>query len=206
MPNYIRSRVPGGTYFFTVVTERRQPILQDRGAELLRQVFRQCLDRYPFTIDAAIVLPDHLHAIWTLPEGDDEYSKRWGFIKKEFTKSWRDAGGAEQPISKARQMEGRAGIWVPRFWEHTIRDEHDLRRHMDYVHYNAVKHGHACCPHEWQKSSFSRSVRRGLYEIDWGCSCDRYSSSPRPAPDFDDIKATVGEDDTQWARCKRGVF
>ena len=82
MPNYIRNRVPGGTYFFTVVTEGRQPILQDPGAEILRQAFRRCMDRYPFTIDAAIVLPDHLHAIWTLPKGDDEYSKRWGFIKK----------------------------------------------------------------------------------------------------------------------------
>ena len=194
MPNYIRNCVPGGTYFFTVVTEGRRPLLQGLGLGLLRQTFRQCLDRFPFTIEATVVLPDHLHAIWTLPEGDDEYSKRWGVLKKEFTKKWRAVGGAEQSISKARRKEGRGGVWVPRFWEHTIRDGHDYRRHMDYIHYNAVKHGHAVCPHEWKASSFDRSVRLGLYEPDWGCACRRGSSIPPPVMNFDDVEDTVGED------------
>ncbi len=197
MPNYRRNLLPGGTYFFTVVTEGRQPILLEPGRTLLWQSVRQCLDEYPFTIDAMVVLPDHLHAIWTLPEGDAGYSKRWGCIKKEFTKAWLVLGHREQPVSRARRRERRRGVWVPRFWEHTIRDSHDFERHMDYIHFNPVKHGYARCPHAWASSSFHRSVRRGWYEPDWGCSCHRGCCSPM---EFENIEGTVGEDDEKWHR------
>lgn len=200
MPNYRRNLLPGGTFFFTVVTEGRQPILTGTGLGLLRRTIRQCMDMYPFTIDAMSVLPDHLHSIWTLPEGDAAYSKRWGCIKKEFTTNWLAAGYPEQPISQARQRERRRGVWAPRFWEHTLRDEPDFRRHMDYVHYNPVKHGYVSCPHAWRSSSFHRAVRQGLYEPDWGCAC-RPGESPRPSVmEFDDIETTVGEDDREWLR------
>ena len=198
MPNYRRNLLPGGTFFFTVVTEGRQPILSEPGIMLLRRIVRQCLDSFPFTINAMVVLPDHLHSIWTLPEGDSGYSKRWGNIKKEFTKEWLSSGHVEQPISQARQRERRRGVWVPRFWEHTIRDGHDFKRHMDYIHYNPVKHGYVRCPHAWRPSSFHRSVRRGVYEPRWGCAC-RASECARPRiMSFDDIEATVGEDCRKW--------
>ena len=205
MPNYRRSLVPGGTFFFTVVTENRQPILLEPGRTLLRHCVRQCMNKYPFTIEATALLPDHLHAIWTLPEGDAEYSKRWGFIKKEFTKAWLKQGHAEQSVSWARRRERRCGVWVPRFWEHTIRDENDFRRHMDYIHFNPVKHAHASCPHAWPSSSFHRAVRRGLYESDWGCSCHARRSSLVESEDSEDMERTVGEDPFKWTRDGAGL-
>ncbi len=202
MPNYRRNLLPGGTFFFTVVIEGRQPVLLETGRTLLRQSVRQCMDRFPFTIDAIVVLPDHLHAIWTLPKDDTEYSKRWGYIKKEFTKAWLKRGYRERPVSRARRRERRRGVWVPRFWEHTIRDEQDFLRHMDYIHYNPVKHNHTRCPHAWPSSSFHCSVRRGLYEPDWGCACH----DTRPSVmEFDEIEATVGEDHEKWTRNGSGA-
>ncbi len=167
---------------------------------MLRRVVRQCLDEYPFTIDSTVVLPDHLHSIWTLPEGDAGYSKRWGYIKKQFTSNWLAAGNPEQPISQGRQRERRRGVWVPRFWEHTIRDEHDLRQHMDYIHYNPVKHGYVSCPHAWRPSSFHRSVRQGLYEPEWGCACRSGGCAHQKGMEFADIEETVGEDYRTWPR------
>jgi len=199
VPNYRRSLLEGGTYFFTVVTEGRQPILLEPGRTLLRQSFRQCLDEFPFTIDAIVVLPDHLHAVWSLPVGDAEYSKRWGFVKKEFTSAWLATGHREHPISQARRRERRRGVWIPRFWEYTIRDERDYARHVDYIHYNPVKHGHVRCPHAWSASSFHRAVRHGLYRPDWGCAC--YRQEP-PAMTFDDLEGTVGEDFEKWVATK----
>jgi putative transposase len=184
----------------TVVTEGRQPILSEEGLALLRRVVRQCLDEYPFVIDSMMVLPDHLHSIWTLPDGDAEYPKRWGYIKKQFTSSWLAAGNPEQPVSKGRQRERRRGVWVPRFWEHTIRDEQDFRRHLDYIHYNPVKHGYVSCPHAWGPSSFHRSLRRGLYEPHWGCTCRSSGDAQSREMDFANMEVNVGEDDRAWPR------
>lgn len=198
MPNYRRNLVPGGSFFFTVVTEGRQPILSETGLVLLRQVVRQCRDKYPFTIEAMVVLPDHLHSIWTLPEGDADFSKRWGYIKKEFTTNWLSWGRPEQPISQARRRERRRGVWVPRFWEHTIRDGRDFERHMDYIHYNPVKHGYVRCPHAWRSSSFHRSVRQGLYGPEWGCACRPCEGAPPWVMELKDVEETVGEDYMKW--------
>ena len=150
MPHYRRAYVPGGSFFLTLVTHRRAPLFsRPHARRLLGSLFRRCLLKWPFTINALVLLPEHLHAIWSLPPGDDEYPKRWGWIKKEFTKEWLRLGGAEQPFSDGRRRERRRGVWQPRYWEHTLEDEDDFERHFDYIHYNPVKHGHVKCPRDW---------------------------------------------------------
>ena len=162
MPNYRRAYVPGGSFFFTLVTNRRAPLFsQTRGRCLLGSMFRRCLLKWPFTINALVLLPEHLHAIWSLPPGDVEYSKAAGVgLKKEFTKEWLRTGVGcfEERFSDARRRERRRGVWQPRFWEHTLEDEDDFERHFDYVHYNPVKHGHVRCPRDWPSSTFHRWV------------------------------------------------
>jgi putative transposase len=169
MSDYRRYFVPGGTYFFTLVTERRAPIFQDdRARKLLGDVMRACLARYPASVHALVLLPDHLHALWSLPPGDCDYSLRWRWIKREFTRGRLALGGQEQPRSRARRREQRRGIWQRRFWEHTIRDEADWEAHFDYIHFNPVKHGYVLRPRDWSWSTFHRWVAYGHYDIDWG--------------------------------------
>jgi putative transposase len=187
MPNYRRAYVPGGTFFFTVVTERRAKILCGTSARAcLRRAFRNCRERWPFSVVTIVLLPDHLHAVWTLPKGDSDYPTRWGWIKKEFTKAWLAEGGLEQPISASRRHHRRRGVWQRHFWEHVLQDEADLERHCDYIHYNPVKHGLVACPSDWPYSSFHRWVRLGHYPPDWGCS----SSGPLK---FDDLDSSAIE-------------
>jgi putative transposase len=146
MANYRRHFVPGGTYFFTVETHNRVPVFKKTQArQLLGNVMRECKQKWPFEINAIVLLSEHLHAIWSLPSGDAAYPRRGGGIKKEFTKSWLALGGTEQPMTAARQTRRDRGVWQPRYWEHTIRDENDFDRHFDYIRYNAVKHGHVEC-------------------------------------------------------------
>jgi len=188
MPKYRRARVPGGLYFFTVVTHARRHLLTDVPAcRLLGSIIRRCQLKCPFTINALVLLPDHLHAIWTLPPGDDEYSKRWGWIKKEFTKNWLALGGREQRQTAGRKRDRRRGVWQPKFWEHTLESGEDFERHFDYIHYNPVKHGLVKCPRDWPLSSFHRWVRAGVYPDHWACWDD---VGPL---DFGDIEGTVGE-------------
>ena len=188
MPKYRRARVPGASYFFTVVTHNRTPLFRDAAARrMLRGAFQDCLAKWPFTITAIVLLPDHLHTIWTLPPGDDEYSRRWNLIKKEFTKRWLAAGGREAQISEARRREHRRGVWQPRFWEHILETDDDFERHFDYIHYNPVKHGHARCPVDWPWSSFHRWVRAGVYPKRWAYRADGREFA------FDDIEATARE-------------
>jgi putative transposase len=130
---------------------------------------QDCQRRWPFQIEAMVLLPEHFHAIWTLPDGDAEFSVRLAVIKKEFTKSWLASGGVEQPRSESRQRNRRRGVWQRRFWDHVIRDEADFAAHFDYIHYNPVKHGHVRYPHEWPYSTFHSWVKRGEYPEDWGC-------------------------------------
>ena len=171
MGNYRRWFVPGGTYFFTVVTAHRAPLfLSPVARNLLGDQFRKCQAARPFEINALVLLPEHLHAIWTLPPGDDAYPARWGWIKKEFTKAWLAVGGLEQPMSALRTRRGDRGVWQTRYWEHTIANEQDFDRHFDYVHYNPVKHRHVRCPADWKHSSFDRWVAQGVYDSNWGCA------------------------------------
>src|SRR5690348_14918860 len=143
MPNFKRAWVAGGSFFFTLVADERRPIFASAAARtILGAKLRECQCKWPFTINAIVLLPEHLHAIWSLPPGDDGYDARWGWIKKEFTKAWLSEGGTETGISSGRTKEGRRGVWRPRFWEHTLESETDFERHFDYVHYNPVKHGH----------------------------------------------------------------
>ncbi|TWT61066.1 REP-associated tyrosine transposase [Rubinisphaera italica] len=169
MPNYRRANVPGGSFFFTVVTDNRRPILNSEIArKSLLNAFQICQSTMPFEMNAVVVLPDHIHTIWTLPRGDTNFSKRWGLIKSSFTKQWLEHGGMQRSISEARNNEHRKGVWQPRFWEHTIVDEDDFESHFDYLHYNPVKHGLVKHVSEWPSSSFHRWVKAGVYSPDWG--------------------------------------
>jgi putative transposase len=174
-------------YFFTLVTGDREPILaSDVGRCTLRSALVEAKSRWPFDITAIVLLPDHLHAIWALPRGDAEYARRWAWIKRTFTAKWLASGGTEAEVSRAKRKGRRRGVWQRRYWEHVIRDENDLERHCDYIHYNPVKHGLVRCPSEWPYSSFHRFVRAGDYAPDWGCGS-------LPAPDFSDLDETAVE-------------
>lgn len=169
MPNFRRYFVAGGTYFFTVVTYRREPFLCTKLArQILRNALRREQAKRPFEIVGIVLLPDHLHSMWSLPSGDDRYPIRWSAIKAEFTREWLTAGGSESTVTTAQKQEERRGVWQPRYFEHTIDDAEDFHQHMDYMHYNAVKHGYVSSPLEWRWSSFHRYVLTGDYEPDWG--------------------------------------
>jgi putative transposase len=160
-------------YFFTVVTEGRAPILcTDAALSALRSATRDCQAAHPFEVVATVLLPDHLHAIWRLPENDSDFAIRWRSIKSAFTHGWLAAGGAEQPRSASRQRHRRRGVWQRKFWEHHIRDDADYAKHLDYIHYNPVKHAHAACPHAWPWSTFNKWVRRSVHEPTWCCACE----------------------------------
>jgi putative transposase len=164
MSNYLRAWVPGGTYFFTVnLLERRRRLLVERIDEL-GAAFRDARTARPFEVVAIVVLPDHLHCVWTLPEGDADNANRWAQIKSGFSR--RLPAGERRSARRITRRE--RGIWQRRYWEHLIRDEEDLRRHVNYVHFNPIKHGHATQLADWPHSSFHRWVRAGVYAGDWG--------------------------------------
>jgi putative transposase len=163
MSNYLRLREPGGTYFFTVnLLERQRRLLVEHVGEL-RASFRAARLARPFDMLAVVVLPDHLHCVWRLPEGDSDNANRWAQIKAGFSR--RLTRGERR--SSSRRAKRERGLWQRRFWEHLIRDDDDLHHHLDYVHYNPVKHGHVVRVRDWPYSSFHREVRRGVYPIDW---------------------------------------
>jgi len=163
MPQYIRAFVPGGAFFFTVtLLERRRKLLTEN-IDHLREVFEGARRRRPFTIEAIVILPDHLHCIWTLPAGDADFSTRWHDIKARFAAQI----PREERLSTRRLQKGERGIWQRRFWEHVIRDEADYARHVDYIHYNPVKHRQVTRVADWPYSSFQRYVERGFYNLDW---------------------------------------
>lgn len=167
MPNYRRAWHPGGTYFFTVNTLRRRDctLLTDH-IDLLRAAVRTVRRWHPFAIHGWVVLPDHLHAILELPPSDADFAARWRLIKAGFSKRL-------PPIerrSAVRVARGERGIWQRRFWEHLIRDERDFAAHMDYVHFNPVKHGHVARVADWPYSTFHALVAKGIYPADWAGS------------------------------------
>ena len=168
MPNYTRNFIPGGTFFFTVVTYDRRPWLcSDAARSSLRQAIDKVRTNMPFSIDAWVLLPDHLHCIWTLPPDNTDYSSRWRLIKGHVSKTVADEC-VDAPVSPSRLKRGERGLWQRRFWEHTIRDEDDFAAHCDYIHYNPVKHGLCASPREWSFSTFYGFVKSGVYGIDWG--------------------------------------
>jgi len=168
---YRRAKTPGGTYFFTVVTFRRRKILCEPGnVELLRTAFRTVKSTYPFIIDAFVLLPEHLHCIWTLPPGDSNYPMRWNAVKKYFTQHC--PCDYKLPPTAAQRRKRMQTIWQPRYWEHQIRDDRDFEKHCDYIHWNPVKHGLVPCAGDWPHSSFHRFVRLGLYPPDWAGNAD----------------------------------
>ena len=163
MPNYRRAFVPGGTWFFTVnLLERRQTLLVDH-VDALREAVEATRRKHPLLIEAMVILPDHLHAIWTLPPGDADFSTRWRLIKMRFAKSL----PKRERRSAVRKARGERGIWQRRFWEHLIRDEDDFARHVEYCYINPVKHRRVSRVQDWPYSSFHRDVRRGIFPLDW---------------------------------------
>ena len=163
MPNYIRPKITGGTWFFTVNLHNRNNTLLTDHIDKLRAATQKTKRNFPFRIDAFVVLPDHIHAIWTLPDDDHDFSLRWRLIKNHFSKNMPKTEFRD----KVRKAKGERGIWQRRFWEHGIRDEADYHGHMNYCYINPVKHGYVKQVQDWPFSSFHRDVRRGLYPIDW---------------------------------------
>jgi len=167
MPNYRRAWHPGGAYFFTVnLLQRHGNNLLTRHFELLRDTVRSVRQRHPFTIHGWVVLPDHLHCVIELPAGDADFATRWRLIKMEFSK----ALPRTEHLSDVRARRGERGIWQRRYWEHQIRDETDLARHVDYIHYNPVKHGLVSRPVDWPHSTLHSYIERGMLTPDWGVS------------------------------------
>ncbi len=169
MSDYRRYFVPGGMYFFTVVSYGRRPILTtEPGRELLREAIEKIRTQYPFELFATVLIPDHWHLIVELPAGDNDYPLRLKRIKETFTDGWLAQGLSEATVTVSQQRRGERGIWQPRYWEHTIRDEEDLERCTDYIHWNPRKHGLVGRICDWPWSSFHRFVALGHYDINWG--------------------------------------
>ena len=164
---YRRARFEGGTYFFTLVTHKRREILtMPENVVLLRNAIRYVMDNHPFKIDAFILLPDHLHCIWTLPQNDFDFSMRWRLIKSYFSRNCAERYKI-RPVESRRKKKEQA-VWQQRFWEHTIKNDRDFERHVEYIHYNPVKHGFVKKPSCWEFSSFHRYVKLGQYDLNWG--------------------------------------
>ena len=164
MSRYRRAKIEGGPFFFTVTLADRSSDLLVRYIDLLRQAYAAAQDLYPFETVAICVLPDHMHAVWTLPPEDTNFPLRWSLIKSKFSRALPIE--AERTASKVSKRE--RGIWQRRYWEHAIRNETDLARHIDYVHFNPVKHGYVSRVCDWPHSSFHRFVARGQLPSDWG--------------------------------------
>ncbi len=191
MPEYRRFYQPGGTFFLTIVTYNRQPIFSNpENINKLRQAIATVKSEMPFDIVAAVVLPDHLHFLWKLPSKDLNYSKRVGRLKSLFTKALRGNNSLPQNVSISRQKHRESNVWQRRFWEHTIKDEADFEQHLNYIHYNPVKHGLVFCPHFWQYSSFDLWIKKKIYSSDWCCICD---GKPAKIPSFDLISQEFAE-------------
>lgn len=164
MPDYRRAFVAGGTWFFTVnLLQRQSNQLLVEHIELLRQVVSEVRHKYPFKIDAWVVLPEHMHCVWTLPPNDSDFSTRWRLIKSGFSRRI----PKKENRSAVRLRNNERGIWQRHYWEHLIRDELDFQRHLDYIHMNPVKHGWVRQVKDWPYSTFHRYVQEGVYSLDW---------------------------------------
>jgi putative transposase len=191
MSQYRRNYIPGGTFFLTLVTYQRMPLFSNpENIHSLRFALSTTRLEMPFEILGAVVLPEHIHFLWTLPPNDSNYSRRVGRLKVLFTQSLRGKKTLPKQVSISRQKHRESDVWQRRFWEHTIQHEADLAKHLDYIHYNPVKHGLVVCPHQWKYSSFHKSVNEGIYRADWCCSC---AGRQPQAPDFSQTAERMGE-------------
>jgi putative transposase len=194
MPDYRRAYEPGGTFFFTLVTNDRRPIFRaPENVDRLRAAMREVRADWPFNPLAGVVLFDHIHLIWTLPPGDTAYSRRIGRVKALFTRSLSGTSWDHltRTTGRSRLRHRESDVGQRRFWEHVIRDRRDYENHLNYLHYNPVKHALCACPHAWPASSFAHCVEQKLYEPDWCCSCSQYGPVKLPYPD--ELDLTVGE-------------
>ncbi len=185
MPEYRRPWIAGATYFITIVTYRRRKLfVNEPRIDQWRGALAAAKATKPFDVLAGVILHDHMHLMLSLPRGDRDISTRIGHAKAIFTKS---IGGGRSTSSASRRIHRESDVWQRRFFDHAIRDEDDFIAHMNYLHYNPVKHGYVECPKDWAWSSFAHWVRIGAYQRDWGC--------PRlgPPPDFSEIEDHVGE-------------
>lgn len=169
MPDYRRVKIKGGTYFFTLVTYKRRKIfLSPKARRLFLEALHHERNYHWFYVLAYYILPDHIHLIWEMPKDDANYSMRIGEIKKRFSKQYIAEFGSPTEKSVKQIERSEAGLWQHRFWEHYIRDENDLFHHIDYIHYNPVKHGVVKQTKDWPNSSFFDYVQAGYYDITWG--------------------------------------
>jgi len=190
MSEYRRFYREGSIIFLTIVTYNRQPIFKDeKNIALLRQVTAIVKSEMPFEILGAVILPDHLHFLWQLPPDNGDYSKRVGRLKALFTKSFKQKNNLIQEVPRSRIQHRESNIWQ-RFWDHHIRNEQDFEQHLNYIHYNPVKHNLVSCPHFWQYSSFDLWVKKGAYSSQWACICD---NNHRKISDFSSINHNFGE-------------
>ena len=163
MPDYRRLWVPGGTYAFTVnLADRSRRLLAER-FDVLRDVTCAVRHRHPFEIVAWVAMPNHLHAVWTMPDGDHDFALRWMLIKQSFARAMH----ADDHITASRLRRRERGIWQRRYWERLVRDERDLGHCIDYIHFNPVKHGLVDNVADWPHSSFHRHVRDARLPVDW---------------------------------------
>ncbi len=184
MSRYRRVHTPGACYFFTVVTyHRHRKLCREDVRAALRGAITDVRRRHPFHIMAWVLLPDHLHCVWSLPDGDADYPLRWNLIKRCVSRAYRGRLHNREPATDSQQQRREAMFWQRRFWEHRIRDERDLSAHLDYLHYNPVKHGLCRAPVEWPYSSLHRWISDGVYPPDWAAASE---------PDFGEDLA-VGE-------------
>ena len=181
MPTYVRWREEGATYFFTVVTYRRQRILTKEDCRrILREAIASVRVRLPFEMPAFVILPDHLHCLWSLPKSEDDFPARWRQIKAIFTHEYLSSGGRDWDVTQQSRHQDRRGIWQPRYWEHRIRDDRDYERYRDYIHLNPVMHGYVANSEDWPWSSFHRHVQLGWLDPHWP------GSSPVDLPEVKD--------------------
>jgi putative transposase len=164
MARYRRTGIEGGTFFFTIALADRSSDLLSREIDRLRSAYRSVRTRFPFETIAICILPDHIHAMWSLPDGDRDFSTRWMLIKSGFSRGLPPADSR----SSSKIAKREKGIWQRRYWEHAIRDDRDFERHVDYIHYNPVKHGLVSRVADWPHSSFHHFVERGILPLDWG--------------------------------------
>jgi len=181
MSNYRRKYTKGGTYFFTIVMYRRQKILCD---DVIRTTLRNAIkitrQTHSFEIDAWVLMPDHLHCIWTLPAGDSNFTTRWAMIKRLVTKQCAVIYQRNQWLNRSKLKRKESTLWQRRFWEHQIRDERDYQEHFDYIHFNPVHHGYVLAVNDWEFSSFHRYVRDGIYPENWGDLVGDYEGLEEP--------------------------
>jgi putative transposase len=164
---YRRATIAGASYFFTLVTDRRQRLFVDqRNVDRWHGAVSKVQHARPFAIEAEVILPDHIHVVWTLPDADGDYITRIRLIKTAFTKSFPPS--KDKSASVSRISKGERDVWQRRYWEHVIRNEKDFQDHIDYIHINPVKHGLVERPGDWPHSTFSQWVEQGSYDAWWG--------------------------------------